>query len=185
MGGIEKCLLPLLGKPLWVHAAERLRPQVSWIAVSANRESNRYAAAGLPVLPDRRSGTGPLAGVEAAWEALPPDLSLLLAAPGDSPFLPDDLVVRLFLRMNATGARGAFAHDGARGQFLCALFERRCAESLRDFLDRGERRAEEFLRSIGAAAVDFSDRPADFWNVNAPEDWERILQRAAAERKAR
>ncbi len=186
LGGVEKGLLPLQGKPLCAHAAERLRPQTSWLAISANRERERYAALGLPVLPDRRDGFwGPLAGVEAAWAALPPSLSLLLTAPGDAPFLPRDLGERLFQGMIAGARRSAYAHDGVRGQFLCALFERGSEALLRGFLDRGGRRAEEFLQSIGAAAIDFSDRPADFWNVNIPEDWERICRRAAEEQEAR
>lgn len=186
LGGVEKGLLPLQGRPLCVHVAERVRPQVSWLAVSANRERERYALLGLPVLPDLRPGFwGPLAGVEAAWAALPPALSLLLTAPGDAPFLPAALGERLFQGMKACGKWAVYAHDGVRGQFLCALFERRCGGLLRDFLDRGGRRAEEFLQSIGAAAIDFSEQPADFWNVNTPEDWERIRRRAAEARGGR
>ncbi|QSR85176.1 molybdenum cofactor guanylyltransferase MobA [Methylacidimicrobium sp. B4] len=186
MRGVEKGLLPLDGKPLCAHAAERLRRQVSWLAISANRERERYAAFGLPVLPDLRPGFwGPLAGVEAAWAALPPSLSFLLTAPGDSPFLPRDLGERLFRGVMAGTTGSAYAHDGVRGQFLCALYERESEGLLRGFLDRGGRRAEEFLQSIGATAIDFSERPADFWNVNSPEDWERIRQRAAEERKGR
>ena len=186
LGGVEKGLLSLEGKPVAQHAAERLRPQVSWLALSVNRERERYAALGLPVLPDLRSGfCGPLAGVEAAWSSLPRRLSFLLTVPGDAPFLPEDLGERLLRGMEACGGRGAYAHDGVRGQFLCALFARQCEPLLRNFLDRGGRRAEEFLQSIGATAIDFSGRAADFWNVNSPEDWERIRRRAAAEQEGR
>lgn len=165
------------------YAADRLQPQVEWLALSANRERERYAALGFPVLPDLRSGfLGPLAGVEAALAALPQSLFFLLTAPGDAPFLPEDLAERLYHGMAGEGRRSAYAHDGIRGQFLCALFERGCEELLRGFLDRGGRRVEEFLRESGAVAVDFSDRSADFWNVNTEEDWERIRRRAEKEK---
>lgn len=184
LGGVEKGLLSLLGKPLAKYGADRLRPQVSWLAVSANRERQRYEVLGLPVLPDLRPDfPGPLAGVEAAWASLPRHLLFLLTVPGDAPFLPGDLGARLFRGMESCGRRGVYAHDGVRGQFLCALLARGTEPLLRDFLDRGGRRAEEFLQSIGAAAIDFSERAADFWNVNTPEDWERICRRAAEERK--
>ncbi len=180
LGGVEKGLLRLEGKPLFQHAAERLQPQVSWLAISANREREEYAACGFPVLPDLRPGfLGPLAGVEAALAALPLRLSFLLTAPGDAPFLPADLVERLFHGMKAGRRTSAYAHDGVRGQFLCALFERGCEDLLRGFLDRGGRRVEEFLRETGATVVDFSDRAADFWNVNDADDWDRICRRAA------
>lgn len=169
----------MAGKPLFQHAAERLQPQVSWLAISANREREQYAALGFPVLPDLRSGfLGPLAGVEAALAALPPSLSLLLTVPGDAPFLPEDLAKRLYHGMALDRRKSTYAHDGVRGQFLCALIERGCEDLLRGFLDRGGRRVEEFLREIGAQSVDFSDRAADFWNVNDAEDWDRIRQRA-------
>ncbi|MDD2676059.1 MAG: molybdenum cofactor guanylyltransferase [Methylacidiphilaceae bacterium] len=180
LGGVEKGLLPLEGKPLFQHAAERLKTQVGWLAISANREREEYAARGFPVLPDLRTGfLGPLAGVEAAMAALPPSLSFLLTVPGDAPFLPVDLAERLYHEMVAGQRKSAYAHDGVRGQFLCALFERGCEDLLREFLDRGGRRVEEFLREIGATGVDFSDRPADFWSVNDADDWDRIRRRAA------
>ncbi|VVM06451.1 molybdenum cofactor guanylyltransferase [Methylacidimicrobium cyclopophantes] len=184
LGGVDKGLLRLERRPLFQHVAERLRPQVSWLAISANRNEEEYAAFGLPVLSDLRSDfAGPLAGVEAAWTALPSTLSFLLTAPGDAPFLPGDLGERLFREMIVHRAKSAYAHDGERGQFLCALFERECQERLRKFLDRGERRVELFLKECEAVAVDFSDRAADFWNVNIRDDWKRICGRAAKERK--
>ena len=180
LGGIEKGLLRLEGKPLFQHAAERLQPQVGWLAISANREREEYGACGFPVLPDLRTGfLGPLAGVEAAMAVLPPSLSFLLTAPGDAPFLPVDLAERLYHGLVVDRRKSAYAHDGVRGQFLCALFERGCVALLRGFLDRGGRRVEEFLRETGATAVDFSDRAADFGNVNDADDWDRICRRAA------
>jgi molybdopterin-guanine dinucleotide biosynthesis protein A len=97
MGGGDKCLQPLGGKPMLTYVLARLRPQVSDIVISAN--SDRFGGFGAPVVADNVSGfQGPLAGVEAAltWIAANhAGVSSAVTVPGDTPFIPDDLVRRL------------------------------------------------------------------------------------------
>ena len=94
MGGADKGLQELGGRPMAAHVLERLAPQVGAVLISANRNLERYAELGCPVLPDTLDGyAGPLAGLQAALaQATTP---LLVTAPCDSPFLPADLVARL------------------------------------------------------------------------------------------
>jgi molybdenum cofactor guanylyltransferase len=88
MGGGDKCLLPLAGRPLLAHVVERLRPQVSDLVISANGDPARFSAFGLPVVEDRLDGyAGPLAGIEAGIE-------WARANRPKTPFLPIDLVRR-------------------------------------------------------------------------------------------
>ncbi|KAJ57173.1 molybdopterin-guanine dinucleotide biosynthesis protein A [Actibacterium mucosum KCTC 23349] len=97
MGGGDKALLALGGRPLLAHVIDRLAPQVGDIALNANGDAARFADFGLPVLPDSIAGyPGPLAGVLAAmdWAAtLGADRVVTVAA--DTPFFPADLVARL------------------------------------------------------------------------------------------
>lgn len=66
MGGGDKALLQLGGRPLLDHVLERLRPQVAEIVLNAN-DPGRFAAFGLPVVADRLAGQmGPLAGIHAS-----------------------------------------------------------------------------------------------------------------------
>lgn len=51
MGGEDKGLVPLLGKPLYQHIIERLIPQVGTLIINANRNQERYQQSGL----DRKS----------------------------------------------------------------------------------------------------------------------------------
>ena len=70
MGGGDKALLPLGGRPLLAHVVARLRPQVAEIVLNANDDPGRFAAFGLPLVADRLAGQmGPLAGIHAglAW----------------------------------------------------------------------------------------------------------------------
>ncbi|MFD1333897.1 NTP transferase domain-containing protein, partial [Methylopila musalis] len=98
MGGGDKALLPLHGRPILAHALDRIRPQVFALALSANGDPERLGAFGLPVLPDAVGGPGgPLSGVIAglAW-AEAQGATHLLTMPGDAPFPPDDLLDRLW-----------------------------------------------------------------------------------------
>src|SRR3974390_1209261 len=64
MGGGDKCLRTLGGRPLLAHILERVRPQVGPLVLNANGDPVRFAAFGLPVAADSIEGfAGPLAGI--------------------------------------------------------------------------------------------------------------------------
>ena len=66
MGGGQKTLLKLAGRPLLDHVLGRLSPQVSEVAINANTDLDRYAGYDIPVITDTLEGhLGPLAGVLA------------------------------------------------------------------------------------------------------------------------
>ena len=72
LGGGDKPLLEVGGTPMLARIIAALRPDASAIAISANGDPTRFAAFGLPVLPDGAfAGQGPLAGVLAGldWAA--------------------------------------------------------------------------------------------------------------------
>ena len=52
MGGTDKGLLELGGKPLWRHVADILALQVETVVVNANRHRDIYQQSGLKVIPD-------------------------------------------------------------------------------------------------------------------------------------
>jgi molybdopterin-guanine dinucleotide biosynthesis protein A len=53
MGGIDKGLIPFLGKPLIEHAIHRLGPQVSNLVINANRNQDIYSQYGYPIVADQ------------------------------------------------------------------------------------------------------------------------------------
>src|SRR6266566_5212721 len=77
----------------------RLRLACMGIILNANGDPARFARYGLPVIPDSVPDfAGPLAGILAGldWAAAhAPEIAWVASAPGDCPFLPDDLVSRL------------------------------------------------------------------------------------------
>lgn len=165
MGGVDKGLQPLQGRPLMVHVIERLRPQVDLVLINANQNLERYAQFGCPVVPDRVGGfAGPLAGLEAGLHAT--DAPWVVTVPCDSPFLPHDLVARLATARSVTDSDVAVARTGTQPHPVFALVCTRVRPHLADFLARGERKIDRWYASLNVVEVDFNDEADAFANIN-------------------
>ncbi len=176
MGGGDKCLLPLGGRPLLEHVITRARPQVAALVLNANGDPQRFAAFGLPVVADTIEGfAGPLAGVLAGFDwalAEVPGARWLATFATDTPFFPQDLVARLCEAVAGGRADLACARSAGRAHPVFGLWP----VSLRDDLERAMR--EEGLRKIDLftaryrlATVDWPVEEVDpFFNVNRAED---------------
>ncbi len=169
MGGGDKGLTELAGKPLIEYALARLAPQVDALIINANRNVARYADYGHPVVTDQRQGfQGPLAGMASGLKAA--ETEFMVCAPCDSPLLPEDLVERLFQQLREQDAELSVAHNGERLQPVFTLMRAALADSLLAFLDGGGRKIDQWFQRHQLAVADFSDQPAAFSNVNSPEE---------------
>jgi molybdopterin-guanine dinucleotide biosynthesis protein A len=176
MGGEDKALLRLGGRPLVRHAIERLRPQVAILALNANGDPSRFACTGLPVIPDRVPGfAGPLAGLLAGLEwAAERGADAVVTVAVDTPFFPSDLVARLNAAAEAEGATAAVAATrGPKGVELhptFGLWPVASRAALAEALAGGTRRVRDWSEACGAASVVFGDAGEPFFNVNTPDD---------------
>lgn len=169
MGGADKGLLLLHGRPLAALSLERLRPQVGQLFISANRNLATYATMGAEVLPDLLPDyPGPLAGIHAALSRI--ETSWLATCPCDSPYLPSDLVERLMAAASASNAPLAVAKTAGRSQPAFMLCRRELLPALTAWLQSGNRRVGAWQASQGATQADFEDCPEAFANFNTPED---------------
>jgi molybdopterin-guanine dinucleotide biosynthesis protein A len=172
MGGGDKCLLSLAGQPLLAHVIARLRPQVGALALNANGDAARFAAFDLPVLADDAADfAGPLAGILAGLDwAHSFKAAAVLTVPGDTPFMPRDLMARLTKK----GAP-ALARSGGRVHRVAGLWPVGLRADLRKALrQEGLRKVEDWTRRLNPALVDFEAEPVDpFFNINTPEDLAR------------
>ncbi len=179
MGGRDKGLIELAGRPLAAHVLAALTPQVDALLINANRHEAEYAALGAPVVRDPLDGfLGPLAGVLAGLEAA--STPLVATLPCDSPFIPPDLVARMRAGLDRAGAEIAVAHDGERRQPVFMLLRTDLAPDLRSWLDQGGRKIDAWYEGHTIADADFSDAPETFININTPEERDAAADRLAA-----
>jgi molybdopterin-guanine dinucleotide biosynthesis protein A len=175
MGGGDKPLKLLAGRPLLAHVLERVAPQVAAVVLNANGDPARFAGYGLPVVPDGLPDhPGPLAGVLAAldWAAAErPELPWVLSVPGDCPFLPGDLAPALHAARQAAGVPLACARSGGQAHPPVGLWPVALRGELRAALLAGERKIDRWTARFGCAHADWPATPIDpFFNANAPED---------------
>ncbi len=176
MGGADKALLPLQGRTLLMHVAQRLGPQCSRMLLSANGDPTRFEETKLPVAPDSPPGhLGPLAGILAAleWTALHhPSVEWVVSVPVDTPLIPADLVVRLHAARSSARRPIACAASGPREHYSIGLWPVGLRIDLRRALTgRGVRRVEAWARTHGLATASWPIEPFDcFFNINSPGD---------------
>lgn len=165
----------------------RVKPQVTNLALNladadARKAHERHGMAHPILLDPFGARAGPLGGVLAGLEWLEATKSAawLASFPGDTPFLPEDLVAQLAAAASTRSPIGAATEQ--RVHALCALWPVECAQPLRAGLVEGR------LRSVMSAIEAFGGRtqliaadPEAFLNINTAED----LARGEAIRQAR
>ena len=188
MGGADKGLLERApGQTIAGHLSEALTGAgVTEVIVNANHPA-AYGGLGKPVVPDRRPGLGPLAGVEA---------TLAYAADGRTNggadgvlFVPCDLpamsaaTLRRLLRAfedAPTGVKVAHVPGGIPPWHpLCCVVATDLLPGVQAALDAGHLKVLRLWQDLGVTPVVFDD-PQPFWNVNSPEDLEAWRKKRSA-----
>jgi molybdenum cofactor guanylyltransferase len=167
MGGIDKGLKALRGKPMVEWVLARLAPQVDEVVINANQNLEIYKKLGYPVVTDEISGfAGPLAGLHAGLKAAKHDL--VVTVPCDSPFLPEDLVSRL---QRSLGERDlAVAKTGDQPHPVFALVRKSVLADLEAFLAGGGRKIDAWYAALKVVEVAFDDQADAFRNINTLEE---------------
>jgi len=177
MGGGDKSLLPLAGRRVIDHVLERLRQQVSVIALNANGDPSRFSEFKLPVVADSVSEfPGPLAGVLAGLDwAAEQKCDYILTVAADTPFFPMDLQSRLENARLTSGLPIALASTNGSGKIYrhptFGLWPVSLRDDLRRALAVGVRKVVLWSDKHGTAEAMFpSDSYDPFFNINTPED---------------
>jgi len=190
VGGEDKGLLKTEGrdKPLIEHQLAFLKPQVSALAISANRNLDIYRSYGFPVYQDasylddkvalgekRENFDGPLQGILNGLKNCQTDW--LYIQPIDTPNLPYNTISQLLENLNskninASEAKAFYLVSDERKHYLHLLLHTSCYESLIDFIERGERRVKTYLEEVGGQAVNLGWGEAIFKNLNDVGDYQ-------------
>jgi len=167
MGGVDKGLQTLRGRPMIEWVLERFRPQVAEIVINANQNVQTYERYGLRVVADEIGGyAGPLAGLHAGLKAAA--YPLVVTVPCDSPFLPADLVSRMRTSLQRNDL--AVAKTGDQPHPVFALMKRDVRESLEAFLASGGRKIDAWYAALKVVEVRFDDEADAFRNINTLEE---------------
>jgi len=178
MGGQNKGLIELNGRPLIEYIIDALQPQVDHIVISANRNLQEYRRYSYPVVTDIIGGyLGPLFGMASGLKTC--DSDLILTVPCDSPFVPPVLASRLGAAMIDNPIDITVAKDNERIQPVFAMIRRSTLPGLLAYLKNGGRKIETWYTEHPMVLVDFSDWPDAFININTPEDKIAVEQKIA------
>jgi molybdopterin-guanine dinucleotide biosynthesis protein A len=184
MGGGDKPMREIGGRTILARVIARLQPQCDGLILNANGDPARFAAFGLPVIPDTvENFPGPLAGILAAldWAAVNrPEVSWVLSAAADCPFLPRDLVARLHQARAEQNSQLAVAASDGQSHPVIGLWSVGLREELRHALVVEDiRKIDRWTARYRLATVTWPTNPLDpFFNANTMDDI------AAAERLA-
>jgi molybdopterin-guanine dinucleotide biosynthesis protein A len=178
MGSVDKGLQLFKGKPMVAHVLARLQPQVDEILINANRNINDYEKFGFRIIPDAIDGfAGPLAGLHIGMtHASHP---LVATVPCDSPFLPLDLITRLFAAMQKSNADLAVAKTFDQPHPVFCLVKTSLAPHLQIFLRSGQRKIDKWYATLSVVEVQFDDEEAAFSNINTIEELKSFEQSGA------
>jgi len=183
MGGGDKCLRDLGGRPILARVIERAGPQVGALVLNANGDPARFKDFGLPVAADVVAGyAGPLAGVLTGldWAAdTAPGAAWVASFACDAPFFPADMVARLLAAVEASGADLACAVTHGRTHPVFGLWPVALREPLRRAMVEEEiRKVDLWTARYKLVEVAFPDVETaaglldPFFNTNRPEDLE-------------
>lgn len=179
MGGGDKALIDIGGVTILDRVLACLTPQCERVVLNANGDPNRFARFGLPVIADDVPDfAGPLAGILAGLDWIAnnaPGLEWMASAPGDCPFLPDDLLTRLHRARIEQDKPLACARSGDWRHPVVGLWPVALRADLRRaVVEEDLHKIEVWTARHGVAIAEWPDRPLDpFFNVNTPEDRER------------
>jgi molybdopterin-guanine dinucleotide biosynthesis protein A len=171
MGGGDKSLMPLHGRPMLAHVLDRIRQQSSCILINSNSDPTLFGQFGLPVRADATPGRlGPLAGLLTGllW-AKEISAAHLLTVSCDTPFLPHDLVSRLNRDLAQSCADITVARDPEQIHPVIALWPVHLAAQLAADLESGIRSVQHWQSQFKVCESTFSS--FHFSNLNTPAEW--------------
>lgn len=170
MGGQDKGWLQLQGLALVKRVLQRIEPQVVEVVISANRHLDEYALLERRVIRDETPYQGPLGGIVASLKQINTDYGLVV--PTDAPLIPPNLTQMLAQHMPA---KLILCSDETRLQPLFGLYHRSLADSIDEFLAKGERKLTQWCHQQEPVVVKISDN-AIFTNLNTPEDLRQFVK---------
>ncbi|HTS78037.1 MAG TPA: molybdenum cofactor guanylyltransferase [Bryobacteraceae bacterium] len=162
--GRDKARLPLGGRTLAEHIAERIRQAAGSVMLVGTREDEPLAG-----FPDLMPGNGPLGGVFTALHRSSAEWNLIVAC--DMPEVTRELFEHLFRAAESSAADCVVpGRPGGALEPLCAIYHRRVAAAAHAAINRKSLKMHDFVSGL-KMSVEYFEDPSPFANINTPEQW--------------
>ena len=175
MGGGIKSLKKFNNKSIFDRVFENLQTQVDKIIINSNDSENLFVKYNVEVIKDSLEGyLGPLAGIHASFEWLnknAPYINWLVTVPGDTPFIPKNLVKKLLDKVKNTNHKIVLAQSNGKTHPIIGIWHSNLFESLKNSLNSGNRKIMNWASQNSLGYEEFTNSKYDpFFNINCKED---------------
>lgn len=171
LGGVNKGLVDVSGKPLvqWVY--DTLNSQVDKVFISVNEDAEKYRVICPNILQDHEVfyRDGPLAGIQSLASHIQ-DSDIVQVVTCDLPLLPKDLVGRQKSHLYANQLDAVYPKDCEREHYGLLMFKGRFISQVEVLLKQDQRKIRDFIALMDHDSLFFDDANA-FVNGN---DWQSI-----------
>ena len=174
LGGGIKSLIKINNKKIFDIILERIQPQIDKIIVNSNIEDKEISKYKFPILKDVKQGyLGPLAGIHAGMLWLnknKPEIEWLLTLPGDTPFIPLNLVSCFKKKINQD-SKIILAKSNDKIHPIIGAWHTSLLKSLNEHLESGTRKILEWAEKHPLEFLEFNEEGYDpFFNINTQID---------------
>ena len=175
MGGGIKSLKKFNNKSIFDRVFENLQTQVNKVIINSNDSENLFVKYNVEVIKDSLEGfLGPLAGLHATLEWLnknAPYINWLVTVPGDTPFIPINLVKKLLDKVKNSNHKIVLAQSNGKTHPIIGIWHSNLFESLKNSLNSGNRKIMDWASQHSLEYVEFANSKYDpFFNINCNED---------------
>ena len=175
MGGGIKSLKKFNNKYIFDRIFENLQTQVDKVIINSNDSKNLFVKYNVEVIKDSLEGLlGPLAGIHATLEWLnekAPYINWLVTVPGDTPFIPKNLVKKLLDKIKNSNHKIVLAQSNGKTHPIIGIWHSNLLESLKHSLNSGNRKIMNWASQHSLEYVEFANSKYDpFFNINCNED---------------
>ena len=174
LGGGIKSLIKINNKKIFDIILERIQPQIDKIIVNSNIEDTEISKYKFPIIKDVKQGyLGPLAGIHAGMQWLnknKPKVDWLLTLPGDTPFIPLNLVSCFKKKINQN-SKIILAKSNDKIHPIIGAWHTSLLTSLNEHLESGTRKILEWAKNHPLEFLEFNEKSYDpFFNINTQID---------------
>ena len=192
MGGGIKSFKKFNNKMIFDRIYKILNHQIKNIIINTNSEEKYFKKYNRIIIKDKiRGHLGPLAGIHASLNWINknmPRVKWLISIPGDTPFIPNDLINRLYLKAKKNKKQIVLAKSNSNIHPVIGIWNINLLESLEYNLLSGERKIIVWAKIHNLDFEEFFEKHYDpFFNINYEEDLikaEEIEEKFIVEQKS-